>query len=131
MLQSQVAFSVSAYIDHDPAANDVLPIWICPSDVLGARLVAAKVIVANDVGASTSNYFTLNLLNGGTAGTATTSISGTIGGTAGWTGLLPVAFPLTTAGKNVEPGDVITLNYEETGTGTFTAMTVQLDFRYD
>lgn len=123
MFGDRTHLSAVAYIDHDPAADDYLPVWVAP---LACEIVAAKVTVANDVAANTVNYFNLALYNGGTAGTATTAIAGTIGGTAGWTGLLPTAF--TISNGTVTAGQLVTLHYNEEGTGTFSAMTVQLDY---
>ena len=113
---------VVAYIDHDPAADDVLPVFRATRD---CEVLSAYALTANAVAAHTDNYFALNLLNGGSAGTATTAISGTIGGTAGWTGLLPVDF--TVSDGTLVAGDVVVVNYNETGTGTFAAMMVQLE----
>ena len=127
MFQSNIRFPVTVYIDHDPAADDVLPIWRAP---LAAEIKSAYWINANAVAADGSNYFDVALYNGGAAGTAITLISGTIGGTAGWTALLPVAFTMTTTGKMVAAGDVVTAKYNEAGTGTFGAALVQLDVVY-
>lgn len=115
--------SVVCYIDHDPGADDDLPLWIAPDQ---CEITGAKVVIANDVNASTANYFNLALYNGGTAGTALTAVAGTIGGTAGWTGLTPVAF--TVSNGTVTAGELVKLRYNEEGTGTFAAMTVQLDY---
>ena len=119
---SQLERHVVAYMDHDPAADDVLPVFRAAKD---CEILRAYAIVTNAVAASTDNYFALNLLNGGSAGTATTAISGTIGGTAGWTALLPVNF--TVSQGTLTAGDVVTVNYDETGTGTFGSMVIQLD----
>ena len=119
---SQLERHVVAYMDHDPAADDVLPVFRASKD---CEVLRAYAIVTNDVAASTDNYFALNLLNGGSAGTATTAISGTIGGTAGWTGLLPVDFTISQG--TLTAGDVVVVNYDETGTGTFGSMVIQLD----
>lgn len=37
---------------------------------------------------------------------------------------------MTAAGKNLAAGDVVTLSYDETGTGTFGVLSVQLDVQY-
>lgn len=128
MFQSEVRFPIVATLDYDPGADDVIPLWRCPSDLEGAVIKGAMAVVANDVAASTTNYFSLNLLNGGTAGTATTAISSTIGGTAGWSGLTPKSF--TISAGTIAAGEVVCLKYDEEGTGTFTQLTVQLDVVY-
>lgn len=123
MFGGNTKHSVVAYIDNDPAADDVLPVWVAPQ---ACEIVGAYATVANTVAANTANYFDLALLNGGTAGTATTALAGTIGGTAGWTGLTPTAF--TVSNGTVTAGQVVTVKYNEEGTGTFAAMAIQLDY---
>lgn len=123
MFGSQSKHSVVAFVDFDPAADDVIPVFVAP---LACEIESAKVIVTNVVNGSTANYFDLALLNGGSAGTATTQIGGTIGGTAGWTALLPVSF--TVSEGALAAGDVVALKYNEEGTGTFASMLVQLDY---
>lgn len=125
MFQHNVRFPVVAFIDHDPAADDVIPVWRAP---LAAEIKSAYWINQNAVAANGSVYFDVALYNGGTAGTATTLISGTIGGTAGWTALLPVAFVVSA--PNLAAGEVVTVKYNENTTGTFTAAMVQLDVVY-
>lgn len=127
MFQSEIRFPVIAFIDFDPAADDVLPVWRAPK---AAEIKTAYWINSNAVAAHATNFFDLALYNGGAAGTAITLISGTVGGTAGWTALLPVAFTMTATGKNVAAGDVVTLQYNEGGTGTFASGMVQLDVVY-
>jgi len=117
--------SIVVQLDYDPAADDVLPLWRAPAK---ATIVGAYATVTNNVAASTADYFTALLRNGGAAGTATTAISDAIGGTAGWTGLTPKSFTLSA--DELAAGDLLQLVYDETGTGTFTAMNVQLDVIY-
>jgi len=127
MFQSEVRFPVVVTISEDPAADQVYPVWRAPA---ACEIKSAYATVVDDVAASTANYFKLKLLNGGAAGTATTAISDEIGGTAGWTGLTPKTFTMTATGKNVAAGEMVVLNYDETGTGTFGALNVQLDVVY-
>ena len=127
MFQEAVRFPVVVSVDYDPAADEVIPIWRAPK---ACEIKGAYVTMVNDVAASTADYFSLVLRNGGAAGTATTAISNTLGGTAGWTGLSPTAFTVTSTGKNLSAGDLVEIVYDETGTGTFTQMIVQLDVVY-
>ncbi len=127
MFQSEVRFPVVVSIDEDPAADQVYPVWRAPA---ACEVKSAYATVVDDVAASTANYFSVQLLNGGAAGTATTAISDAIGGTAGWTGLTPKTFTMTSSGKNISAGEVVVLKYDETGTGTFGQITVQLDVVY-
>lgn len=115
--------SVVIMLDYDPAADDDLTIWRAPQDVV---ITGAYAWVQNTLAGSTANYFDLALYNGGTAGTALGALAGTIGGTAGWTGQTAKTF--TVSNGTVTAGQFVTLRYNEEGTGTFTAMGVQLDY---
>lgn len=123
MFGSQQKHSVLLTLAYDPAADEVWPIWRAPA---ACEVTAAYATVANDVGASTANFFDITLRNGGAAGTATTALSAAIGGTAGWTGLTPEV--ATVSEGTLAAGDVVTAAYDETGTGTFTQITIQLDY---
>lgn len=123
MFGGYIRNSVVVGLDYDPAADDYIPLWRAP---LACEVVGAYATVANDVNAHTANYFSLELVNGGTAGTATTAMAGTIGGSAGWSALTPVPFTVT-SGK-LAAGELVTLKYDEEGTGTFAVMAVQLDY---
>lgn len=125
MFQSEIRFPVVVSLDYDPATDDVIPIWRAP---LACEIKSAYAIVANDVAASTANYFSVALRNGGSEGTATTAIAAAVGGTAGWTGLKPKEFTISSA--NLAAGDVVEVVYDEEGTGTFGQIIIQLDVIY-
>ena len=122
MFGSDIYFPVVVSIDYDPAADDDIPIWRAP---FACTVRSAYATVANAVVADGTAYFDLALYNGGTLGTALTALGGTIGGTAGWTALLPTAFPIS-AGV-LTAGQLVKLRYNEASTGTFSQMIVQLD----
>lgn len=124
MFGSQNNKILALYIDHDPAADDDLYVFKAPTQL---EIVSASFACNNAVAASTANYFDLALFNGGTAGTATTAIAGTIGGTIGWSALTPVDF--TVSNGTVTPGQIVFLRYNEEGTGTFTAGVLQINYR--
>lgn len=123
MFGGNTKHSVVAFMGHDPGADDDIPVWVAP---LACEIVGAKVVVTNAVAGNTANYFDLSLYNGGTAGTALTAIAGTIGGTAGWSALVPV--PFTVSNGTVAAGELVKIRYNEEGTGTFGSMAVQLDY---
>lgn len=127
MFGSQIYDSVVVSLGHDPAADDIMVVWRAPA---ACEVKSAYAIKSNALAAGTANYFSLQLRNGGAAGTATTAISDEIGGTVGWAALTPVAFTMTTTGKNLAAGDVVEIDYDETGTGTFADTIVQLDIQY-
>lgn len=116
--------TLTAYLDHDPAADDDLFVFKAPQQL---EIVSASFACNNAVAASTANYFDLALYNGGTAGTATTAIAGTIGGTVGWSALTPKDF--TVSNGTVTANQVVYLRYNEEGTGTFTAGVLQINYR--
>lgn len=109
--------------NYDPAADDDLYVFKAPQQI---EIVSASFACNNAVAASTANYFDLALYNGGTAGTATTAIAGTIGGTVGWSALTPKDF--TVSNGTVTANQVVYLRYNEEGTGTFTAGVLQINY---
>lgn len=125
MFQSLDYKPVIVTLDYDPAADDVIPLWRAP---IKASIMGAYATMTNALAANGTNFFALTLRNGGTAGTATTAISDAIGGTAGWSALVPKKFTLSA--DELDAGDLLQLVYEEDGTGTFTALHIQLDVVY-
>jgi len=115
--------SVIVALDYDPAADDDLNVWRAPQAVV---ITSAYAWTQNTLAGSTANYFDLALYNGGTAGTALTALAGTLGGTAGWVGQTAKTF--TVSNGTVGAGEFVTMRYNEEGTGTFTAMVLQLDY---
>lgn len=115
--------SIVVALDYDPAADDDLTLWRAPQAVV---ITGAYATLHNTLAGSTANYFDLALYNAGTSGTALTALGGTIGGTAGWTAQTAKSF--TISNGTVGAGEFVTLRYNEEGTGTFTAMVVQLDY---
>jgi len=123
MIGSYNKKSVVFTVAYDPAADEVWPLWRAPD---ACEVTAVYATVANDVGASTAAYFDLTLRNGGSAGTATTALTAAIGGTPAWTGLTPKT--ATVSQGTLAAGDMVTCAYDETGTGTFTQVTIQIDY---
>lgn len=115
--------SIVIVMDYDPAADEVHPLWRAPA---ACEVTGAYATVVNDVAASTANYFSVALRNGGAAGTATTALAAAVGGTPGWTGLTPKTF--TVSEGTLAAGDVVTAVYDEEGTGTFAQLNIQLDY---
>ena len=116
---------VVSHIDWDPGADDYIPLFRAPVD---CEVLGAWAINTNAVAADGSNHFQVSLCNGGTAGSSTTVISGTVGGTAGWTALK--AEDLTPVDGTLTAGQIVTMHYDENGTGTFGAICVQLEVLY-
>ena len=64
MFQSQVYFPVTMTVDYDPTADKTFPVWRAPA---ACEIKSAYATVIADVAASTADYFTTQLLNGGAA----------------------------------------------------------------
>lgn len=128
MIGGAFTFPVVVFLYGDPEADNNIPLLVCPQDL---TIVSAKATVMDDVAANTANYFSLTLVDGGADGSGTSEISDAIGGTAGWTGLTPKSFTMVEDNNEhrLDSGDVVVLKYDEEGTGTFTAMAVQLNVR--
>ena len=125
MFGSEVRIPVVVSFDYDPAADDVMPIFRAPK---ACEIKAAYATVANAVAASTSDYFSVALRNGGSAGTGTTVIAAAVGGTPGWSALVPKTWSISEG--TLATGDLVQLVYDETGTATFGQLTVQLEVVY-
>ena len=116
-------------IDTDAGADQYFPLFRAP---VGCTVEAAYAIMTDAVNNTDANKLYLSLKNGGTAGTATTAMSGTLGGTAGtpsWTALKAEAFTISAGALAV--GEVCTLLYDEEGTMAPGApMVIQLQIDY-
>lgn len=117
--------TVTVPFTHDPAADDVLPVWRAPQ---ACEVTAAYARTANDVSGDTDNWFDVALQNGGTGGTGTTELAGTIGGTAGWSALEEKAFTISEG--TLAAGEHVNLKYNEEGTGTYGVLVIGLEVKY-
>lgn len=112
---------VAAVGFSDPTADKYIPILRAPADsVLTIEGGGAATITA--VAASTANYVTLTLLNGGAKGTAVTALSDAIGGTAGWAANTDKDFTVVDGSGKLAAGEWLVAKYDEEGTvapGTF------------
>ena len=111
-------------LDWDPAGDDDIYLFKAPQQL---EIVSASFATNNALAGSTANYFDLCLYNGGTLGTATNAISGTVGGTAGFSALTPKDF--TISNGTVTANQIVYLRYNEEGTGTFTAGVLQINYK--
>jgi hypothetical protein len=53
-------------------------------------------------------------------------VAASVGGTGGWTALTPKEFTISSG--ELDAGEVLQLVYDEEGTGTFTAMVVEVEY---
>lgn len=97
----------------DQAGDETFAVFQAPFG--GATIKSAAAIATEATTASTANYFSLTLIDGGAAGTATTTI-GTAGGTVGWAADTDQAFTVNTSLDELDAGDWLMVKYDETGT---------------
>ena len=124
MFGSQNKKTLIIPLNYDPAASDDIYAFKAPYPL---TIESASFACNNALAASTANYFDCALYNGGTSGTATTAIAGTVGGSAGWSALTPKDF--TISNGTVNTNQIVYLRYNEAGTGTFTAGVLQINYR--
>ena len=117
--------TTTVYLDYDPAADDVIPVFVAPKT---CTIVSASAVSANGLAADGTNNYSLALRNIGAAGTATTAVAAAIGGTAGWVALVPRTFTISQTANELAAGDVLAIVYDEGGTGSFTSTQVQIDY---
>lgn len=106
---------VVAPITGGTAGTVTLPLF--PAPFGGVTIDGAWATAAGAVAANGSNYATMTLVNGGTAGTATTAV-GTAGGTVGWSASTPAAFSVNTGAKTLTEGQWLVAKYAVTGSVT-------------
>lgn len=78
--------------------------------------------------ASTADYFQCCLHNGGTAGTGTTLMGGTAGGTAGWVANTPQEITITAGSGKLTAGQWLNVSYDEEGTVAPGTITVSIEY---
>jgi len=107
-------------LNSSVTADMPIPILVAPRG--GAKLLNAYGFASTTLAAGTANWFSLQFLNGGTAGTATTGISAALGGTPasgtapGWVAQKKETFAFTSGSEQLTEGQVLLVKYDETGT---------------
>lgn len=118
--------SVTVYLP-DGAGDEKFPVFVAPSDH-SITIEKATFIVPGGLSASTSAYLEVSLENGGTAGTATTDLGGTAGGTIGWTDNVPLSFSPAAGSGRLTAGQVLVLDWAETGSIAPTGLSVTIEY---
>ena len=118
--------SVTVYLP-DPGADEKFPIFVAPSD---HSITVEKVsfVVTGGLAASVLHYVQLSCENGGVAGTATSDLGGTAGGTLGWTDMVPQSFAPAAGSGRLLAGQVLVLDYAETGTVAPAGISVTVEY---
>lgn len=81
-----------------------------------------------DIAANGTVYDTVALVNGGTAGTSTTAISGTAGGTAGWSKNVAQEMAIISAKGKLTAGQWLVAQFAKNGSPTAAAMSITVEF---
>lgn len=115
----------------DPAADTTWPFFRVSDRHVQVEILRAWVSSDTALSAGTSNGRELNLVNMGTAGTATTVISTVAGSATGgtyaaWTANTPVT--LTVSAGTLLKNQYLGLQYNETGTDAPKNMTVHVEY---
>ena len=119
--------SVSVFLP-DGAGDEKFPVFVAPSDH-SVTIEKVTFVIPTTIAASVLNHLELSLENGGTAGTATTDMGGTAGGTNGWTDNVPQSFEPAGGSGRLLAGEVLVVQWEETNTvGTIAGVCVTVEY---
>lgn len=106
---------VQSFVVYDPGQDAKIPLLRVPDDHV-YTIEDAYISTDRTLAGSTADWFYGILLNGGTAQTATTAISGTAGSTAGWTANTPVQSAIVSGSGDLTANQWLVFSYQETGT---------------
>jgi hypothetical protein len=119
---------VAAINFTDPAADKYIPILRAPADSV-ITIESGAVCADTTMAADGTNFYTVALLNGGTAGTCTTAISDTVGNeTVAWTANTPKALTVVDGSGKLAAGEWLVAKYDETLTCAPGRVTVSIEF---
>jgi hypothetical protein len=119
-------------VNSTTSADIKIPVIRAPFG--GITITGAWAASATTIAAGTADYFSLQLLNGGTAGTATAAVSNALGGTPasgtapGWVAATPQAFTITATADELTEGQYLMVTYDETGTVGIADWTVIVEY---
>lgn len=118
--------SVTVFLP-DPTADEKTPLFVAPSD---HSITVEKVtfVIPGGLAASVLHYLQLSLENAGVSGTATTDLGGTAGGTLGWSDNVPQSFSPAAGSGRLTAGQVLVLDWAETGTIAPTGLSVTVEY---
>lgn len=120
MFNSQNIKSVTISLDYDPAADKVIPVFRAPQPL---TVVGCYATVTTTIASDGTNYFAVALKNGSEV------VGAAVGGVdTAWTALTPKSMTIDETYSYIDAGEVLALDYNETATGTFTQLTVQIDY---
>ena len=106
---------VTAVVITDPGGDKYVPILRAPADA-HITIEAAYVCPDTTVEASTSIYYEVTLVNGGTAGTVTTAISDAVGNqSVDWTANTPKSLTVVDGSGKLTDAQWLVAKYDEAG----------------
>ena len=108
---------------EDPAADESWLVWRTPAAL---EIKRAYAVTTATTGPSGTDYFSVQLQNGGTDGTGSAAVSATMGGTGGWTADTPVA--ATVSEGTLATGEWLKVVYDEAGTVAPGDVTITVDY---
>lgn len=112
--------SVTVSVDYDPAADKSIPVFRAPHPI---TVVGCYATVTTAIASDGSNYFAASLKNGSDV------VGSPVGGVdTAWVALTPKSMTIDEATAYIDTGEVLAVLYDETGTGTFGQLTIQIDY---
>ena len=120
--------SVSVFLP-DAGGDEKYPIFVAPSDH-SVTIEKATFLMRGGVAGNTADFLELSLENGGTAGTATTNLGGTVGGTIGFTDNVPQSLTPAAGSGRLLAGEVLVIDWNEILNGPNTSLGVLVTIEY-
>jgi hypothetical protein len=100
---------------YDPGQDARIPLFQVPADHV-FTVEAAYATADRATAAHADNHFELTLQNGGSDQSGTDAISDEIGGVGGWAANTHKDFTIVDGSGDIEAGDWLMLDYDESGT---------------
>lgn len=105
---------VLTVVIYDPGQDAKIPLLKVPARHV-YTIELAEATVDRATAAHADNHFELTLLDGGTDQAGVDAISDEIGGVGGWAANTAKLFTITNGLGDLQPGEYLMLNYNESG----------------
>lgn len=116
---------LSSVVITDPGGDKSVPILRFDENT---TIEAVYVCPDTTVAASTTAYYSIQLLDGGAVGTGSGTISSVIGGTAGWVANTQKAGTMVAGSSKLDADDWLVAKYAETGSVAPGRITVVVEY---
>ncbi len=111
--------SENGQVRSDPAGDEVYNLFEALHDAIDVSALTGYGSTMFTVGAAAAGIIGMSFIDGGAAGAGSTNLASTKAGlTAGWTDVTPRAPTFSTTLADVDKGDWINTDYDETATPT-------------